>query len=250
MNICVCLSVGRNPVSGRPRMAASDRVALEIALSGVASVSAVHAGDPGDAVLLDYLGMGLTELTVIEAVGRDAVEAIACWLAASSIDLVLTGQSAETGGATGMFPYFLAERLGWPIVKGVCSVASSPEGASLLQTAPGGQRRRLTGPLPAVLVAAPGVLQPRMSTFAGRRTGTLTTVSTNASPMPAVAAQPARKRGARLRPAAAASRTSSDAMRTDLTPQEAARLILETLDVRGLRVPAGLKPTNERPYNV
>ena len=63
--IAVLLSVGGHPASGRARRAPLDAQALELALrlaeAGQATrIHALHAGNPAEPALRDYLGMGLT----------------------------------------------------------------------------------------------------------------------------------------------------------------------------------------------
>jgi len=67
VDIAVLLSVGRHPASGRARRADLDARALELALglADTARVHAIHAGDPQEPALREYLGMGIGRLTVL-----------------------------------------------------------------------------------------------------------------------------------------------------------------------------------------
>ena len=61
IDVAVLLSVGRHPASLRNRAAAADARALELALrlgDGV-RIRALHAGDPAEPALRDYLAMGI-----------------------------------------------------------------------------------------------------------------------------------------------------------------------------------------------
>lgn len=253
MRICVCLSIGRHPASGRARMAPSDRAALELALSSGAAVTALHVGDPKSPVLVDYLGMGLTELVAVNAIGRDAVPAAAQALAQTGAmpDLILTGTRAEAGEGTGLFPYLLAQKLGWPLATDICGARPAETGIELLQVVPGGRRRRLLGPLPAVLTVAAGALHPRMSTLERQRAGRVLVLPGDAPLLPAPDIRPARKRGARLRPGKGApASTAGTATHANLSPVAAARLILDTLRAQGLAPGAEPQTTNESPIHV
>src|SRR5690349_249452 len=82
IDVAVLLSIGSHPASGRPRRAPLDAQALELALrlteSGqTARIHALHAGNPDEPSLRDYLGMGLDRLEVLEtAPGADPVPAL------------------------------------------------------------------------------------------------------------------------------------------------------------------------------
>lgn len=237
MKICVCLSIGRNPVSHRPRMAAGDRVALELALSGGHEVFAVHAG-PDTEVLKDYLGMGLRELHRIDAGSGDPVEALEAFVKEIGANLVLTGPSSETGGGTGMVPYMLAERLQWPVMSAVVGFTAADR-LEVTQAASGGRRRLRAGKPPAVLVVDPRAGRPRISTLAAARAGKIVVHRATAEPVveelpPSV---PAKKRSVRLRPGKVAARPAS-VVRKDLSPEEAARTILEFLRTEGHVAPS------------
>jgi len=165
LNIAVLVSVGQHPVSGRPRRADQDARAVELglALAG-GSLSLVHVGDAGEPALRQYLGMGLHTMTVLqEAPEADVAPPLLQYLATHPADIVLAGVQAECGEASGLLPYLLAERLGWPLVPRIAEIRAVENGrAEVLQALPRGQRRALTVSLPFVATvdsAAPGARQ-------------------------------------------------------------------------------------------
>ena len=60
--IAVLVSVGRHPVSGAPRYSRNDALALDLGrtLAGRhhARLDVLHAGDPADPALAEYLALG------------------------------------------------------------------------------------------------------------------------------------------------------------------------------------------------
>jgi electron transfer flavoprotein beta subunit len=237
MKICVCLSIGRHPASHRQRMAAGDRIALELALSSGHEAFAVHAG-PDSEILKEYLGMGLRELHRLDTGSGEPVSALETFIKQIGADLVLTGSMAEVGSSTGMVPYVLAERLNWPMLAGVVSFTEA-DGLQVTQAASGGRRRLRAGKLPAVLAVDPRAARHRISTLAAARAGKIVVhqapgeLAAEALP-PSV---PAKKRGVRLRPGKVAAHTPS-VVRNDLSSQEAARTILEFLRAEGHVAPS------------
>ncbi len=165
LNIAVLVSVGQHPVSGRPRRADQDARAVELGLALAGrSLSLIHVGDADEPALRQYLGMGLSTMTVLqEAPEADAAPSLLQHFATHTPDIILTGVRAERGEASGLLPYLLAERLGWPLVPCVAEVRAVENGrAEVLQALPRGQRRALIVPLPFVATvdsAAPGARQ-------------------------------------------------------------------------------------------
>lgn len=174
--IVTLVSVGAHPASGRPRRAEQDARALELGLRLAGdSLRVVHAGDPHQAVLRDYLGMGVNSLDVLEQpAGADALPGLADYLRDTGAQLVLTGSQAETGEGSGMLPYLLGERLGWPVVVGLAEVEHIENGvAQVLQALPRGQRRRLQVRLPMVATLDSAGPKPRQSAYGPARRGQL-----------------------------------------------------------------------------
>jgi hypothetical protein len=70
MKIAVLVSVGRHPVSGTARYSRNDAAALTIALSLAkthgATLDVLHAGDPSNPALKEYLALGARTVEVLE----------------------------------------------------------------------------------------------------------------------------------------------------------------------------------------
>ncbi|HBX56884.1 electron transfer flavoprotein subunit beta [Pseudomonas sp. UBA2684] len=205
LNIITLVSVGAHPTSGRARRAEQDARAVELGLRLAGdTLQVLHAGDPHAEALRAYLGMGLAEITVLEqAAQADALPALAEYLSEAGAQMVLTGSQAETGEGSGMLPFLLAERLGWPLVVGLAEVEKVEHGvAQVLQALPRGQRRRLKVRLPFLASVDNAAPVARQSAFGPARRGQLRAqaVSSVDDALLAVAQlQPARPRPKRLK---------------------------------------------------
>jgi electron transfer flavoprotein beta subunit len=213
-DIAVLLSIGRHPVSGRARRAEADARALELALSLAraapgARVHAVHAGNPQEPALGDYLGMGIGTLSVLTLPpDADPVPALAAHLAALKPSLVLAGQGAEAGEDSGLVPYLIAEELGAALVPGVVGISLADGQASVLQGLPRGRRRALEAAFPLVATVSPLAPPPRMSAYGLARRGRIVALAASAprdDERLAWTPRPARKRPKRLKVMKAAS---------------------------------------------
>ncbi|MBS3803541.1 MAG: electron transfer flavoprotein subunit beta [Oleiphilaceae bacterium] len=259
LSIAVLVSVGRHPLTGRPRRADQDARALEMAFSVAGAAPALlHAGpcdDPSEDALRCYLGMGggtdLDSLIVLEQTAdADIIPALADELTALGPQLVLCGTRAETGESSGMLPYLLAERLGWPIITGVAEIESIHEGVVVaLQALPRGQRRRLSVRLPAIATADSAAPAPRASAYGPAMRGALTFSNTGSADDEARQdwlVSPARKRPKRLKiitatsarerfkAAAAKSQGGGGKVLKDLSPEAAAEAIQALLKEEGV----------------
>ncbi|MFC3608537.1 electron transfer flavoprotein subunit beta [Stutzerimonas tarimensis] len=252
LNIVALVSLGAHPTSGRPRRAEQDARAVELGLRLAGEdLEVLHAGDPDQQALRGYLGMGLEELNVLEQPsGADALPALADWLRGSHANLVLTGTQAETGEGSGMLPYLLAERLGWPLVVGLVDVEQVDKGvAQVLQALPRGQRRRLRVRLPFIASVDSAAPTARQSAFGPARRGHIEASQpaiVNDTLLAEAELQPARPRPKRLKVIKA--RTAAERMRastakasggggqvlTDLTPGQAAEAIMKLLSEEGV----------------
>jgi electron transfer flavoprotein beta subunit len=179
VDIAVLLSVGSHPASGRARRAPLDAQALELALrlteSGqTARVHALHAGNPSQPALRDYLGMGLDRLEVLEtAPGTDPVPALIARLRELSPAIILAGSSAEGGEDSGMVPYLIAQALNRTLVPDIVGIDLTDAEAALTQALPRGQRRLVTAIPPLVATLHSSAPAARQSAFARARRGTI-----------------------------------------------------------------------------
>ncbi|WP_280552882.1 electron transfer flavoprotein subunit beta [Halomonas sp. 25-S5] len=253
--VTVLVSVGRHPLTGRGRQADQDARGVELARSiPQAEVSLLHAGPLGDAsetALRGYLGMGFESLLLLEQPdGADVLPALAERLEAAAPQLVITGERAEQGEGSGLLPYLLAERLGWPLVSGLAAVEEVAEGvATLLLALPRGQRRRLRVRLPVIVTVNAAAPSPRQSAYGPARRGQLVLEEAQVVHDEELAkwqVQPARKRPKRLKiikaasardrfkAAAAKAEGGRGQVLTDVTPEQGAEAILRLLREEGV----------------
>jgi electron transfer flavoprotein beta subunit len=253
LEVAVLLSIGRHPASGRAVRADLDARALEIALGmgDAARVHAIHAGDPADPVLRDYLGMGIGELTVLSVRDGDVAEALARYLGRLRPAIVLAGSRAECGEASGMLPYRLAHGSGSQLIANAVSVAPLDGAARVVQALPRGGRRALRATLPLVLTVDRAAPAARMSAYGAARRGRIREIAVESTPSDRAPDLPAdwRERPAKARPrrlrtlvqGSAAERLrsiqpvrASGARLLDLDPPQAARAIWQYLLDEGL----------------
>ncbi|MGA1856083.1 electron transfer flavoprotein subunit beta [Azospirillum sp. 11R-A] len=190
LDVAVLLSIGRHPVSGRARRAATDAQALEMALAlRPKRLTAIHAGPAADAdALRAYLGMGLERLTVLVLPeGADPVEPLIAHLRRLAPSLVLTGRQAEDGEGSGMLPYLIARGLEAAVVADVVRMgpsdapASSASMTDLVQALPRGQRRALTVTGRLIATVHPSAPPARASAFGPARRGVIEPVAAQAT---------------------------------------------------------------------
>ncbi|MFW3614856.1 electron transfer flavoprotein subunit beta [Billgrantia antri] len=255
LDVAVLVSVGRHPVTGRTRRADQDARGVELALTlSEARVTLLHAGsldEESEGAMRGYLGMGLPALTLLEQPpGADVVAALAQVLDETRPQLVIAGERAEQGEGSGMLPYLLAERLGWPLVSGLAAVEKVENGvATLLQALPRGQRRRLQVRLPAIVTVDAAAAAARQSAFGPARRGEIE-VEPAAVEWDEAQAEwnvaPARKRPKRLKivkaasardrfkAAAAKAEGAGGQVLTDVTPEQGAEAIFKLLKEEGV----------------
>jgi electron transfer flavoprotein beta subunit len=204
LDAAVLLSVGRHPATGRARHADLDARALQLALglADEARVHAIHAGDPDEPALRDYLGMGIDRLTVLQFQG-DVSTALADHLKQLHPAVVLAGSRAERGEASGMLPYVIAQALAAQVIADAVSITLRGDTARVIQALPRGGRRALRVALPLVLTVDRAGPPPRMSAYGPARRGQIGTITVDqASAAPAIPAdwleRPARARPRRL----------------------------------------------------
>ncbi|MFA9461323.1 electron transfer flavoprotein subunit beta [Thiohalorhabdus methylotrophus] len=203
--IAVLVSAGRHPASGRPRRAPGDARAVELALRLTPRPLVLHAGDPEEPALRDYLGMGVETLTVLECPDEsDPIPCLAATLEGHRPELILTAQRTEHGPATGYLPYAVARALGAALAPAILDITpGEPDGFYLAQALPGGRRRSLRARSPVVATVDRAAPAPRPSAFGPARRGTIHVQRPDVPPPTAdrPEAHPARRRPKRLRAA-------------------------------------------------
>ena len=210
LSVVSLISVGKHPQSGRERRAEQDGRAVELGMtlcrdsSSKGALTVLHAGDPEQQALRSYAGMGLKSIRVLQLdPAEDALAPLGEYLQQNSTDIVLTGVRAESGESSGMVPYQLAEKLGWPIVPRIADITAVKDGvADVLQALPRGQRRALKVRLPFVASVDNAAQEPRQSAFGPASRAVMDALSVSAE-TDAVRAEwsevPARKRPKRLK---------------------------------------------------
>ncbi|MCU1717822.1 electron transfer flavoprotein subunit beta [Pseudomonas sp. 5P_3.1_Bac2] len=252
LNTVALVSIGAHPSSGRARRAEQDARAVELGLRLAGErLQVLHAGDPQAEALRAYLGMGLEQIQVLEQPAQaDALPVLSDYLAASDVQLVLTGSQAETGEGSGMLPYLLAQELGWPLVVGLAAVEQVEQGvAQVLQALPRGQRRRLQVPLPFVASVDNAAPVARQSAYGPAQRGVLKASDVQvvsdelfshaqlqtAKPRPKRLKLIKAKTGAeRMRAATAKASGGSGQVLKDLSPAQGAEAILKVLIEEGV----------------
>jgi electron transfer flavoprotein beta subunit len=176
--IAVLVSVGRHPVSGVARYSRNDAAALEmgrlLSSQHAARLDVLHAGDPTNPALEEYLALGAERVEVLDcADDSDAVAALAVRL--RDYELVLTGTCAEGAFDSGMLPYRLADALGFPLLGAAVEATINEGRVTVRQFLPKGVRRRVDAALPAVVAVHPlASVTPRYA-YARQRAGSIET---------------------------------------------------------------------------
>ncbi|MEX1205848.1 MAG: electron transfer flavoprotein subunit beta [Dongiaceae bacterium] len=259
LDVAVLVSVGRHPASGRPRRADLDARAIELALALPFGPSAdnirlhvIHAGNPAEPALRDYLGMGTDSLTALEIPAEaDPLPVLVEHLRRLRPGLVLTGGKAEAGPGSGFLPYALAAALDYAVAPAVVAIDLDTDRARLLQALPRGRRRALEAALPLLATVDRAASRARLAAYGPARRGRIETLPGAAETDPWRAAwreQPARPRPKRLR--AAAGGSAADRLRAlaetpagrgqlliDPAPDAAARAIRDYLVAEGILRP-------------
>jgi len=262
LDIAVLLSIGRHPASGRARHAELDARALQLALSlaDVARVHAIHAGDPEEPALREYLGMGIDCVTVLAAEG-DVLKPLADHLMRLRPAVVLAGSRTEWGETSGMLPYLIAQSLGSQMISDAASITLRGDTARVIQALPRGARLALRVALPLTLTVDRAGPEPRLSAFGPARRGRIRVVAVDpSSGTTAIPAdwheRPARVRPRRLPPVQGSAaerlrsvqspRTGSGARLLGADPLEAARAIWQYLVQEGLAEAGPLPSASSR----
>ena len=231
-DLVVLVSVRIDPTSARATRSPADAAAValaQMALGGGSEPWLCTAGDMPDAVARDYLAQGVSQLTRLRlGDGAGLGEAVSSLArVCSNKGLVLAGPRGESGTASGLLPYALAQRLQWPLINEVVDLQRDADGSwRVVQALARGARRswRLEPGVAAVLVTSPRLAQredlPRRHAWLSAQAGAIVdqTVSAPQALPPSERAdwifEPARKQ---RRPLAAASTASGAARMAQAT---------------------------------
>ncbi|RDJ97521.1 electron transfer flavoprotein subunit beta/FixA family protein [Paraburkholderia lacunae] len=188
MKIAVLVSVGRHPVSGTARYSRNDAAALTIALSLArthgATLDVLHAGDPANPALKDYLALGARCVEVLDVSSApewhgDPAAPLAARL--HGYDLVLTGTRTEGAFDSGMLPYRVADALEIALVGSAVDLTIRDGCAEVRQFMPKGLRRRVEVKLPALIAVHPLANAAPSYAYARLREGTIRPVAMQAN---------------------------------------------------------------------
>ncbi|WGF89029.1 electron transfer flavoprotein subunit beta [Marinivivus vitaminiproducens] len=243
------LSIGRHPVSGRERRASADARALELALRlGGDTVHAIHAGDPDQPALRDYLGMGLPRLSVVPMPeDHDPVPALIACLQELKPTLILAGLRGERGLDTGLLPHKVADALDFAMVPGIIDLSVTDGTATVTQVLPKAGRRSVAAPLPLLATVHPGAPVPRACAYARARRGHIERIAIPTAQDPVLSS--VQRAAWRPRPKALAptggsardrlaratvAKAGAGRIMIDPDPHDAARAILAELEEHGL----------------
>ncbi|PRY06673.1 drug:proton antiporter [Paraburkholderia sp. BL25I1N1] len=227
MKIAVLVSVGRHPVSGTARYSRNDAAALTLALSLArthnATLDVLHAGDPSNPALKEYLALGARSVEVLEIAATPELQTDAAAPLVARLrgyDLVLTGTRAEGAFDSGMLPYRVANALEMPLVGAAVDITLRDGCAEVRQFMPKGLRRRVEVRLPALIAVHPLANAAPTYAYARLREGTIRPVAAPAAANPddlAWTVRPAAAKPVRL---AAAEKRSGHARMLSATTTE------------------------------
>jgi electron transfer flavoprotein beta subunit len=182
--IAVLVSVGRHPVSGTARYSRNDAAALtlatRLAAQHQATLDVLHAGDPLNPALREYLALGAAKVEVLATMPGDEI-APALSARLKGYDLVLTGTRAEGTQDSGMLPYQLADAMGIPLLASAVDIEVEAGSAVVRQFLPKGLRRRVQASLPALIAVHPMANATPRYAYAKLREGAIQQVLVSAA---------------------------------------------------------------------
>lgn len=234
LTVAVLVPAGSSPVTHRPRRDPQGARALEQALRlKPERLLLIHAGDPGNPGLRQYLGMGVARIDVIATPsGCDPYPLLLERIRGEAPDLVVCGSVASDTHGSGLMPYVLARDLDWPILPSARAVKVEAGYAITDQVLPGGKVRTFSARLPAVLTVDAGAPAPRQVAFGPARRGSVRPVEAQADCLasaPAWTIQPARRR-ARPLPTVDAGASAQERLRAATERVEKGGVVLTGLD--------------------
>lgn len=142
-------------------------------VEGLGETRGLHAG-PDATPVRDALGHGLARLDHLRVAGGvDPVEALVADLTRTHPALILAGRRGQGGEETGLVPYLVAQRIGYPLIPDVVALrpGTAPQTMEVEQALAKGARRRLVVRLPFVASVHPAAPAPRPFAYAPMRRG-------------------------------------------------------------------------------
>jgi len=172
--IAVLLSTRRHPVSALPVHHPNDVIALALGLRlSKLPPRVMHAGDPQDAALGDYLAFGAATVEVLPAEPDDDYPVMLA-RHLRDVDLAICGQRAHNG--SGMLPYRLAALLDRPVLGDVLDVQAGDGKITATQRLTASQRRKVEMPLRSVIAIHPQAAVSSRYIYASRIAGRIVTM--------------------------------------------------------------------------
>lgn len=164
MKAVVLLSVGADPVSGRPAPVPGEIRAIGLARAlGATEIVGLHAG-PRNAALAEYGGYGLSRIVCLKGGEVDPVRALSQAIsggllsAGGSPELVLAATRGRGGEDTGLLPYRLARVLDWPIATDIAAPLEEGGAEGRISLALSLAQSRARGAVRSVTVTPPCVI--------------------------------------------------------------------------------------------
>lgn len=168
--LAVLVSVRIDPTSGRATRSRADAAAVALAQKALQAAGKGHepwlctVGNMPDSVARDYLAQGVSQLTRLRITGDASPGKLLSLLGKACQDkpLVLTGPRGESGIASGLLPYALAQGLQRLLIDEVIDLLREADGGwRVTQALPRGARRswRLDPGVSAVLVTSARLAQ-------------------------------------------------------------------------------------------
>jgi|GEM_PF-1833559 len=246
-HISVLVSIGCHPESLRDRLAEKDSRALSLALKKEqARVEVLHGGNADHPVLREYLGLGADRVAVAPvAENHDPVDALIAHLKKTMPDVICTGLKSEKGFSSGMVPFLIAEKFGFPIITNVSDFEFLEDGRlSVISTMPRGMRRKAIVKTPVVLTIGHGAPATKLPSYVLSRRGKIdlldkypqTDIENPAWPVSMAKPRPKKIKGLQssgegpLINSLFSSSNSSDAVYSDLDTDQAADVLLKWLN--------------------
>jgi len=226
MRAVVLLSSGRHPASARPAPVQVEMQAIRLASDLGMPPYGLHVGQD-EAPVRDALGHGLSRLVVLQTADPDPLEALRAHFADVPPDVIFAGRRGQGGSDTGLLPYRLAHRLGWPIVADIARLSRSATVLRAEQVLPRGDRRIIEAPLPCIFTVHPAAAPALPFRYAGLRGDIVVRPYSAATPV--TEAHSADLRPYRARPKIMAQTAGGGRVMAGVSPEAAASAVIAEL---------------------